>query len=152
MRVIRQRLSIGIAALALLLAGAAGGEGGTPSKGGYKIVVQRESTVSAVGRRELAAIFLLVQNTWPDGTAALPVDQIADNAVREGFSREIHGRSAKAIKNYWLQVLFAGRGVPPVEKASDAEVLAFVKAHPGAVGYVSADARSDDVKVLRVDP
>jgi hypothetical protein len=147
--VIRQRLSTGAALLAMLLAGAAFC---TPPSSGYKIVVHRESTVSAIGRRDLAAIFLLRQNTWPDGTDALPVDQPADNAVREGFSREIHGRSAKAVKNYWLQVLFAGRGVPPVEKASDAEVLAFVKAHPGAVGYVSSDARSDDVKILKVEP
>ena len=39
--------------------------------------------------------------------------------------------------------MFAGRAVPPAERASDAEVLAYVRATPGAAGYVSADVVLD---------
>jgi hypothetical protein len=45
-----------------------------------------------------------------------------------------------AVESYWQQAIFSGRSVPPLEKASDAEVLAFVRANPGAVGYVSGGA------------
>jgi hypothetical protein len=32
---------------------------------------------------------------------------------REGFSKEVHGRSVTAIKSFWNQQIFAGRQVPP---------------------------------------
>ena len=40
--------------------------------------------------------------------------------------------------------------VPPVKKASDEEVLAFVRTHSGAVGYVSTSAAADGVKILKL--
>ena len=45
-----------------------------------------------------------------------------------------------AVANYWQRQIFSGRGTPPPIKESDAEVIAFVAANPGAIGYVSADA------------
>ena len=61
------------------------------------------------------------------------------------------GKTVSAVKSYWQQQIFAGREVPPVEKTSDAEVIAFVKANRGAVGYVSDTAAVTGVRVLRVD-
>jgi hypothetical protein len=88
---------------------------------------------------------------WDDGTKVLPVDQV-EGPLRESFSKDIHGKTMVAVKNYWNQVIFSGLGVPPPVKASDPEVLAYVKANPGAVGYVSATAPITEVKVLRVEP
>ena len=71
--------------------------------------------------------------------------------VREAFSRHVHGKPARAIKQYWNQQIYAGRAVPPPELAGDAKVVAFVLANPGAIGYVSADATITDVKLVTVD-
>ena len=46
--------------------------------------------------------------------------------------------------------MFSGRDVPPAIAKSDAEVLAFVRANRGAVGYVTAGADLAGVKVLAV--
>jgi ABC-type phosphate transport system substrate-binding protein len=119
---------------------------------GYKVVVHPDNAAVNLSRKQLSEIFLKRMTQWPDGTRALPVDQPEGAPVRESFSFEIHGRKAAAIKSHWLQVVFSGRGVPPPEKEDDREVLAYVRAKPGAVGYVSAGARTDDVKVLRVEP
>ena len=64
----------------------------------------------------------------------------------------MHGKKTTAVRSYWLQVIFSGRGVPPPEKPSDKDVIAYVKAHPGAIGYVAATTATDDVKVLKVVP
>jgi hypothetical protein len=40
------------------------------------------------------------------------------------------------------------RDVPPPIGRSDAEVLAFVRANPGAIGYVSATADIQGARVL----
>ena len=53
-----------------------------------------------------------------------------------------HGRwpyRAAAIVAFWQQQIFSGRDVPPAEKASEKDVIAYVKDHEGAVGYVSPD-------------
>jgi ABC-type phosphate transport system substrate-binding protein len=75
-----------------------------------------------------------------------PVDQAKSSAVRDAFSREILGKSVAAVEQYWTQAIFSGRAVPPVEKHSDADVLAYVRENPGAIGYVSASAPRDGVK------
>jgi ABC-type phosphate transport system substrate-binding protein len=79
------------------------------------------------------------------------VDQQEESEVRKQFTREIHGRQVTSVKSYWQQMIFSGRDVPPPEKASDAEVLAFVAANPNAIGYVSAAAPSaPSVKAIEV--
>ena len=96
-------------------------------------------------------IFMKKTSTWSDGHQALPVDQAASSSTRYGFSKVIFGRDVNAIKSYWQRQIFSGRGVPPPEKASDEEVLTFVRENSGAIGYVSSDADvGAGVKVLEI--
>jgi ABC-type phosphate transport system substrate-binding protein len=118
----------------------------------YRIVVNRDNALTSMSRKEVSAIFLRRRTEWPDGTTAWPVDQLESAQVREDFTRAVHGRTVSAVKTYWLQIVFSGRGVPPLERATDHEVVDYVKSHPGAVGYVTAAARTGEVHVLTVDP
>jgi hypothetical protein len=70
--------------------------------------------------------------------------------VRVSFTSAFHGKSVSAVVNYWQQQIFAGRDVPPVEKSSDAEVLATLRSTPGAIGYVSEEASIDGLNVIVV--
>ena len=103
-----------------------------------------------MSKAQVSKLLLKKTTKRDDGTKALPVDQRADAAVRIDFSKEILGKSVSSVKSYWQKLIFSGRAVPPPVKASDAEVVAFVKANPGAVGYVSASTSVDGVKVLKV--
>jgi len=118
---------------------------------GFKVVVNEACSVSSLPRAEVSAMLLKKVTKWSDGTAVVPVDQAAGSAVRQKFSSRVHGKEAAAVKSYWQQQIFAGRGVPPVEMASDDQVLAYVRSHPGAIGYVSESAAADGVKVLTVE-
>ena len=62
------------------------------------------------------------------------------------------GKEIASVNSYWQQQVFSGRASPPVVKPSDAEVVAYVAATPGAIGYVAADATVAGVKVLTVTP
>jgi ABC-type phosphate transport system substrate-binding protein len=117
----------------------------------YKIVVNGANPVTSLNRRQLSALFLRRSTRWDGGTQVLPVDG-PDSPAREDFSRDIHGKKASAVRSYWLQAIFSGRGVPPPEKPSDKDVIAYVHENTGAIGYVSADTPTDDVKVLKVAP
>jgi ABC-type phosphate transport system substrate-binding protein len=116
----------------------------------YRIITHPSNPASSLARSEAARVFLKKVVAWPDGTAVQVIDQERGSSVRQAFSQDIHQKSADAVAAYWQTAVFSGRDVPPAIAKSDAEVLAFVRANPGAVGYVSADADLSGVKALGV--
>jgi ABC-type phosphate transport system substrate-binding protein len=117
----------------------------------FKVIVNNANGASSVSRADLNALFLKKRVKWSDGTPAAPVNQNRKSAVRESFTTAIHGKSVTAVESYWQQQIFSGRDVPPPEKSSDADVLAFVKANGGAVGYVSDSTPTPGVKVVSAE-
>jgi hypothetical protein len=118
----------------------------------FKVIVHQDNPIVSLTRAELSTLFLRRRLRWPDDVTAYPVDQSGHSAVRVAFTREVHGRRVVAIESYWLQVLFSGRGVPPPQRSDDRDVIEYVRANRGAVGYILASARAGSVKVLQVKP
>ncbi len=117
---------------------------------GFRIVVNPSNPVASLTVEDVGRIFLKKATKWENGMTIAPVDQGSSARVRGVFSDAVHGRSASAIVSYWQQQIFSGRGVPPVEKQSDAEVIEYVRAHPGAIGYVSPGATTAGVRVIEI--
>ena len=115
-----------------------------------KVIVNAANSISELPAGEITGLFLKRTQKFPGGGAAVPVDQAKNSAVRATFSRTLLGRPASAVDSYWQQQIFAGGELPPAVKASDDDVIAFVKATPGAIGYVSAGATISGVKVVTV--
>jgi ABC-type phosphate transport system substrate-binding protein len=138
-------------ALTLLL-GTVAAFAGTAFAGtaGFKIIVNKSNPSRALPKAKIALMFMKMTTKWEGGAAVEPVDQVATAAVRETFSLAVHNRDVDAIKTIWQRATFAGRGEPPVEKATDEEVIAFVASHPGGIGYVSESAVGDKVKALDI--
>jgi ABC-type phosphate transport system substrate-binding protein len=117
----------------------------------YVIVVHPANPVTAVPRKFVADAFLKKATRWDHGEVIRPVDQLADSPVRRKFSEEVLKRSVAAVRNYWQQLIFAGRDVPPPELRSDDDVVKFVLKYPGAVGYVSATADLAGARIVGVE-
>lgn len=117
---------------------------------GYQVIANSGVGPGALAKDQVSQIFLKKLGKWPDGKPAVPVDQAKSAAVREVFSKAVLGRGAAAMVAFWQQQIFSGADVPPVEKASEADVIAFVKSTPGAIGYVSAGADVSGCKVITV--
>jgi len=119
----------------------------------FRVIVHSTNPVGALARDEVSKMFLKKIAAWRTGLSVVPVDQSEDADVRKRFSTRVLGRDVGAVKGYWQQAIFTGRSFPPVEKGSDAEVIAFVGANPNAIGYVSASSSlPTSVKILKVDP
>lgn len=114
----------------------------------YKIVTYPANPATRISKTEVAAIFLKRAYRWSDGPAVFPVEPRRNSPVREKFSMDFFGKPASAIALYWNQQIFSGKGFPPPEKATDAEIVAYVKATTGSIGYVSPSADVSGVKVL----
>jgi ABC-type phosphate transport system substrate-binding protein len=119
------------------------------AQGSFVVVVNATNPASNIPKSELAALFTKKMMEWEDGSPVYPVDLPDDDPTREAFTLAIHGKSPRAIRAYWQQQIFAGRQVPPPERNSDEQVLAYVRTTQGAVGYVRATARlGPGVKVV----
>lgn len=134
-------------AIVLLLAAGIATQAGEPA---YRLVVNPANPTASLPRTEIARLFLKKATAWPDGAAAVVIDQERSSAVRQAFSLDVHQKNADGVAAYWQTAVFSGRDVPPAIAKSDTEVLAFVRANPGAVGYVAAGADLAGVKVLAV--
>ncbi len=117
---------------------------------GFKIIVNVSNPLAVIAKDQLSKLFLKKTTKWENGTKALPLDQNEASSVRERFSKGVHNKGVTSVKSYWQKLIFSGRAVPPPVKSSDKEVVEYVKANPGAVGYVSEKASDNDVKVLKI--
>jgi ABC-type phosphate transport system substrate-binding protein len=117
---------------------------------GYQVIAHPAAGMEAISAAELSKVFLKKAAKLPSGEAAKPIDLPPASKVRDAFSKDVHGRGVSQIESYWQQQIFAGKDVPPDTKTSDAEVIAYVSATPGAIGYVSAGASPAGVKVVKV--
>lgn len=117
---------------------------------GYKLIAHPHGTAGVLDRDRVADLFLKKKRDWPNGDAAFPVDLELGASARIAFSRDVLRRPVAAVRRYWQQIIFAGRGLPPPELSSDAAVVRYVLAHPGAIGYVSPGADVGAARVLVV--
>jgi len=119
--------------------------------GGFVVIVNTSNGVDQLSKDDVAKLFTKREQRWPNGQNVMPVDLTESSNVREQFTASVHGKSVSAIKSYWQRQIFSGRNVPPPELNSDADVVAFVRSNPSAIGYVSANtALGSGVKSIRV--
>jgi ABC-type phosphate transport system substrate-binding protein len=116
----------------------------------YVVVVHPSNPVTSLTKTEASRLFLRSSTLWPNGEHVKPVDLAKGSPARAAFTKEILGRSMGAIDQYWTQSVFSGRAIPPPEKRSDAEAVAYVRENPGAIGYVAAGASTEGVKRVTV--
>lgn len=115
----------------------------------FKVIVHQDNPTVRLTKKDVSNYLLKKTTRWDENgfdVYVAPVDLDGKNPTREEFSKVIHGRSVSTIKNYWQRQIFGGHDAPPPEVGSDAEVIAFVRSNPGAIGYVSAGTRLDGVK------
>lgn len=122
------------------------------AQNGFVLIVNAANPLSALSRDDVSRLFLLKRTRWSFGERARPVDQAESSPVRRKFSESVHRMDVPNVKGFWQEIVFSGRGEPPPERASDGDVVAFVKANRGAIGYVTVGATSPGVKIIAVTP
>lgn len=118
----------------------------------YRVIVNAENPVGLLSSQELSRLFLAKTTTWTfNGQPVLPVEPGGDSPARAAFTREIHHKSPTDVTVYWEQMVFQGKASPPPTESSDSEVMAYVRQHPNAIGYVSAGVRlTPDLKPITI--
>ncbi len=111
------------------------------------VIVNPKNPAASLSADQVSALYLGNASTFPDGGAAALVDQPESTGIRGDFYQKATGRSASQVKATWARITFTGKGTPPKELKSDADVKAFVANDPKAIGYIDSSAVDGSVKV-----
>jgi ABC-type phosphate transport system substrate-binding protein len=117
---------------------------------GYKVIVHPDNPVTSIERERLREVFLKKATEWDSGAPIRPIDLPTRSPVRERFTQDVLRKTPAQLRNYWNQQIFSGKGVPPPEAETTAGVIAYVRANPGAIGYLPTNVDAGPVKVVKV--
>jgi ABC-type phosphate transport system substrate-binding protein len=95
------------------------------------VVANRPLSLSAEDLKEI----FLGEVQFVGGARVAPVDTGSAQAL---FLERVLKMSAARYSSWWTKKSFRDGQNPPPSRATDAQVLAFVKETPGAIGYVGA--------------
>lgn len=132
----------------LVIAWSRGTGAGEPS---FKVIVHPDNPVTSLDRELVRNAFLKKAVAWRSGETIRPIDLSEKFSARDDFTRKVLKKTPAQLKAYWNQQIFSGKGVPPPEAASTDDVIGYVLAHPGAIGYLPAHVDAGSAKVIEVD-
>ncbi len=116
---------------------------------GAELVIIANSDIPepAIDANGLQRIYMGKQTRWINDEAIVPV-MLKSGPVHEAFVESYLDRSPHRFVTYWRQMIFTGKGTPPRSFASEKELIAYVAETPGSVGYASASADIQGVKIM----
>ena len=82
------------------------------------------------------------------GVAVTAVNAGVGSAARTRFLQDYLNEDEEKYAAYWIVRRYIGKGTPPREIAAASAVVDFVRATPGAIGYVEESEVRAGVKVL----
>ena len=112
------------------------------------VIASASSPVSKLDKEQVANLFLGKSSSYPDGSAAVPIEQTDATPAHDEFHKSITEKSASQLKSYWSKMIFSGKGTAPKEVASNAELLKLLASNPAMIGYIDKTAVDKSVKVI----
>jgi len=123
---------------------------GSVARAQEAVVVANSSVKAAeVSSDDLRDVFTGAKSSLKDGSHVTPVTLKA-GAGHEAFLKKYVGKSDSAFRAGWRSLVFTGQASMPKTFDTEAALVDYVAATPGAIGYVSKGAANDKVKTLEV--
>lgn len=85
---------------------------------------------------------------WPHGGGVIKLVVLTEGALHAKIIKDYTQRTPEQFDKFWKKKVFTGTGIMPAQLRNEADIVAYVAANPGAIGYVTKGSVSDKVKVL----
>jgi ABC-type phosphate transport system substrate-binding protein len=105
--------------------------------------------INSISAADVRDTFLGTKTKFADGSHAIPVI-LKGGPVHEVFLRNHLGESPEEFRAQWRKLIFTGQGAMPRAFDSEAALIEYVAATPGAIGYVSHASPQDRVKCIPI--
>lgn len=83
-----------------------------------------------------------------NGISVKPVNIRSGSEIRNRFLHIFLNQDDEAYIAYWAVRRYIGKGAPPKELDSSADVIQYVQSTPGAIGYIEAAELRDNMHVI----
>jgi ABC-type phosphate transport system substrate-binding protein len=113
------------------------------------VIVNSGVKTTEVSASDLRDIFTGAKSSLGDGSHVTPVT-LKGGESHEAFLKKYVGKSDSAFRAGWRSLVFTGQASMPKTFDTEAALLDYVAATPGAIGYVGKDPSRDKVKTLEV--
>ena len=115
-------------------------------------VITHPSNDASITAKQASKLFLGKSKKFPGGGQAVPIEQADGSAARTEFHASVTKKKSSQLKAYWSRIVFTGKGQPPKEVPSDADVIELISQNPSMIGYVDSAAVNGSVKVVLTAP
>lgn len=147
-RALKRSIVLHIHRIGLISLGVTLGLGTSAVSADVVAVVSSKSPITTLSKNQVMDIFLGKRTSFPDGSSAVPIDQIEGSAVRDEFYSRIAGMSPAQVKSFWSRIIFTGRGQPPKTVASSLEAKKLLVANPTTISYIDQSLVDSSVRVV----
>jgi len=111
------------------------------------MVVNKANPTAEVAKPEAKKLLLGTTAEWPDGKKVVIVLRPQGSLDRAALLKDLCGMSEAEFTRYEMQAMFTGRiPVKTQDEPSAAATKSFVKANPGAIGFIHESEVDKDVK------
>jgi ABC-type phosphate transport system substrate-binding protein len=106
------------------------------------VIVNPKFAAASMTEDEVAQIFL------GKSTVLTPVDQAESAPIRAEFYKKVTDKEPSQVKAIWSKLVFTGKGTPPKDVGTAADVKKAVAADPKMIGYVDKASVDGSVKAV----
>ena len=115
------------------------------------VVAHAKSEISAVTNDQLKDLFL-GKSSKIGATEVRPVNLSDSSPIKMEFDEKVVGKDAGKMKAYWSNRIFTGQGKPLDQVDNEAAMIEWLGNNQNGIGYMSAGAVNNKVKVLLTVP
>ena len=115
-------------------------------------VITHPSNGDSISAKAASKIFLGKSKKFPGGSEAIPIEHSVGTTQHTEFHDNVTHKNSAQLKSYWSRMVFSGKGQPPREVGSDAEVVSLISRNPNMIGYVDSSSVDGTVKVVLTAP
>jgi ABC-type phosphate transport system substrate-binding protein len=118
------------------------------------VIVNAKNPIGNLNPPEIRKYFLKEQQTWPNGEKIRSVDRNGSSPERRTFLEKVVKLTPDEMEQYWISIRYQkGIAVPP-KLNTDHEVVEYVAAYEGAIGFVNSKSvgQKSEVKVVGTIP
>jgi ABC-type phosphate transport system substrate-binding protein len=113
------------------------------------IVVNKDTKVTSLTADDFRNILLGKKLKFEDGSN-IKLAILADGPVHERVIRGFTQRTTDQFDKFWKRQVFSGQGIMPQQFKTDAELIAYVAATPGGLGYVGSGSVTATVGLVEI--
>jgi ABC-type phosphate transport system substrate-binding protein len=112
------------------------------------VIVSAKSPIKSLTPEQTTKIFLGKVVTFPNGLAALPIDQPEGSEIRDEFYSKVTRKNSSQLTAYWAKIIFTGDGRPPMLLTDSLAVRKAIAKNANAIGYIDKSAVNRSVRIV----